>query len=737
MQTNSHRQQGRQSTHTLDARRERQIVVLIALAHLVLSTAFSLAGPTFEGVDEIEHYRFIRLLVALHTLPDARNYPHYQSHQAPLSYLLAAPVLALTGDTDYSTITSNPFFGYLFAEEGNDNKNRFLHSRAEAFPFLQSQTALAVHLIRLISLAVGLGTVLASYAVFRQLWPIHPERRLLALGIVAFWPQFVFLSGMINNDNLLLLLTTINLLLLLVLTRQGPSGKLAAWQGGMLGLALLTKANAVFLLVPLSAWVLLNLRNRQAWRHVLIVLSIAFGVSGWWYARNIFLYGDASGMIVPLAVRGGPIRPGALALDVALQRLPFVYQTFWARFGQTSIPAGKTIYSFFDVLTVLALSGALIAAARFAARLRRGSVSNLARQQVILIGILLLTWLASVIYGASIGYNLNQGRYLLPGIAGWAALFTLGLEAWLPDRWRLPIALAGCVTLASITVISFARYYVPAYRPLAVPDQIEHPLAYRFEDAAELIGVSPPVTRARPGSTVAVTLYWRAISPTEVPLYAYLHSVESDLVRRDSHPATGNLLSTDWQSGQSWAERYLISIPANAETQVAYTLIAGLYDPQADRVLPATQDGMDMSPGVGLIAVNGPVTDTEPAYRFGDAIGLALPTISQNGNQVGICLPWVSLAPTSTNYTFFTQLRAEDSRLIDQTEASPHAGRYPTNAWSPSEVIEDCLSLAVTEPLKSGWQIAVGLYDPNTGARLPVKDETGQLLANDEVLIQP
>jgi hypothetical protein len=146
---------------------------------------------------------------------------------------------------------------------------------------------------------------------------------------------------------------------------------------------------------------------------------------------------------------------------------------------------------------------------------------------------------------------------------------------------------------------------------------------------------------------------------------------------------------------------------------------------------------MDLPPGVGLIAVNGPVTDTEPAYRFGDAIGLALPTISQNGNQVGICLPWVSLAPTSTNYTFFTQLRAEDSRLIDQTEASPHAGRYPTNAWSPSEVIEDCLSLAVTEPLKSGWQIAVGLYDPNTGARLPVKDETGQLLANDEVLIQP
>src|SRR6185295_17006360 len=68
---------------------------------------------------------------------------------------------------------------------------------------------------RLLSILMGIGTVIACSAVFRILWPTHPATRLTALGVVAFWPQLEWLSSVVNNDNLLNLMSTLVLLALL------------------------------------------------------------------------------------------------------------------------------------------------------------------------------------------------------------------------------------------------------------------------------------------------------------------------------------------------------------------------------------------------------------------------------------------------------------------------------------------------------------------------------------------
>jgi hypothetical protein len=157
--------------------------------------------------------------------------------------------------------------------------------------------------------------------------------------------------------------------------------------------------------------------------------------------------------------------------------------------------------------------------------------------------------------------------------------------------------------MGAAAIICLFGYFLPAYRPLAAETVVKVPLSFRFEDTAELIGMSPAQPTAHPGETITITLTWRAIKPTATSLSAFLHSIETDLVRRDSIPGTGNLLSTEWLPGETWSERYIIPIPDNTEPGT-YTLIAGLYDREANHTLNAVDaNGNSTTPVIGQLVI--------------------------------------------------------------------------------------------------------------------------------------
>ncbi len=56
-----------------------------------------------------------------------------------------------------------------------------------------------------------------------------------------------------------------------------------------------------------------------------------------------------------------------------------------------------------------------------------------------------------------------------------------------------------------------------------------------------------------------------------------------------------------------------------------------------------------------------------------------------------------------------------------QWDNPPQAGRYPTTAWSESDTVVDRYRLALRAgALPGNYRLLVGMYDPNTGQRLPV-----------------
>jgi 4-amino-4-deoxy-L-arabinose transferase-like glycosyltransferase len=568
----------------MTAYREHHFVALILLGFCLLAVGFSL-GPIFEGPDELEHYRMIRTLLQTGALPDPAGQPNGQYHQAPLYYVLALPIAALFPDEDFTRYETrrNPHYGFRVSIPGNDNKNVYIHTRDETFPYAQNSAARAVHGVRLVSVVIGVGMVLASYAVFRELWPDRPERRLLALSIVGFWPQLAFISGIVSNDGLSCLMVTLALWLVVRQQRRGASRRRAAWLGVVLGAALLTKSTVAMLVFPMG---LVTVLDRRTWRYAPITLALVAAIAGWWYVRNAVLYGDPTG--IQSALRAWPsqvIRPGQVALDVGLGNSVYTYFSVWARFGYGSVTVSSWMYRCFDLLVFLSVSGALIIALR---RWRE-------RRQVVLQSMTVtsfaLLWVVAVIFGSSVALSGNQGRYLLPGLAAWAAIQTVGLEAWMIPRLRQRIAITLSLALAVLSVISLFGYFYPAYRVLPVPAAIPQPLAIRYGDVAELIGMSLDDVQVHPGETVRLELYWQALQPGQLAVHLQTEpTMES--IERVSLPGNGHRPATDWLPGDRWAERYDLIIPDDLAEGTRIRLVISLIDLATGESLPTSTEAV-------------------------------------------------------------------------------------------------------------------------------------------------
>jgi hypothetical protein len=360
------------------------------------------------------------------------------------------------------------------------------------------------------------------------------------------------------------------------------------------------------------------------------------------------------------------------------------------------------------------------------------------QKEILLLLVFGLSWLAALIYYASTAWSGNQGRYLLPGIAAWGALISLGLDQWTPRRLRAPVALSFVLILATVAAIAVFGYFLPSYRVSLVTDVPNRPLSLQYGDVAQLVGLSPATPKAHPGDLIRITLYWRALRPARTSLLAYLHSADSAVVKRDSLPGTGNLLSTDWQPGQTWAEHYVVVIPPDAPPQSVYPLLAGLYDPAAAQNLPAVNaDGKPVEPVIGRIAISGPSQPFTPVYKFGENIGLAQPQLRRDGDRLQVCMRWLSLAPVSQDYQVFVHVLVGDGKEpFAQADFPPQNGRYPTGAWAPGEAVDDCATLDVSRLPVSGWRVALGLYDLDSQQRLPVRDAKGNLLPDNRVLVE-
>ncbi|MDM8529838.1 hypothetical protein QUF63_01605 [Anaerolineales bacterium HSG25] len=102
-------------------------------------------------------------------------------------------------------------------------------------------------------------------------------------------------------------------------------------------------------------------------------------------------------------------------------------------------------------------------------------------------------------------------------------------------------------------------------------------------------------------------------------------------------------------------------------------------------------------------------------------------------NSPTVILHWQTNAPLIHDYTVFVHFRAKDGFVLAQADSPPVSGYYSTTQWQPNEIIQDIHLI----PLLEYDHVAIGLYDPTTGERLPAYDDAGQRLSDDAWILQP
>lgn len=586
---------------------EKIALVVILTLYLVNVATFIIYGPIFEGPDEAKHYDYVRYLATTGRLPDPYT-SESQFHQAPLYYVLLAPLATILPDEDYDELfrAFNPFYdpnAPHLNEPTNHNTNIYIH------PPRWGQTDITVRLLRVFSALLGLGTLLIIYRIACRLFPEKFLYRVAVVAVAANWPQFVFLSSLINNDNLLYFWSTLSLLLMLVVLQASWTTQRAIALGMILGLALLTKSSAGFLVIPMVVLSVLTwLSDRGVWRYSVLCLATTVLVAGWWFVRSLVLYGVISeAEIMRETWSYFVLDPNGLRPDLGLERMPQAYNSLWARFGHQIIVVGETLQIIFAVISVGAVFGVGIhgVAWLWSRQVRIHSTGNLFSQSRVLILLVSfgLAWIGVLFYLSSSITVGNSGRFLLPSISVWAIAIVTGwgmlgrvlatlfrlLRRTQIERW-LPVAVALMLMVACWW--SLWGYFIPAYRPLSVPDGYnDTPLLIYYDQdnlpIAAILGVQQLQPVVQGGDHVEVIVYWEALNAAQTDLLVYFHAAFTpDVAWYDGYPGNGHLRSSDFVEGQRWGERYRVTIPQGAAEGTTYLITAGLYDWQNELLLP-------------------------------------------------------------------------------------------------------------------------------------------------------
>jgi 4-amino-4-deoxy-L-arabinose transferase-like glycosyltransferase len=215
-------------------------LTLILLLYLLLGVAYSWVVPLGEAPDEVDHFLYVRYLLEERAFPVMRpvaadNEP-MEANQPPLFYLLNAAVTASFPMTAPADLPLNACF--TFDPYDGGRAHFYLHDAAEAAPFAPDY--LAFRVARLFSVLLGAVVVWLAYRLGRQLVPDDGRVGLLAAGLLAFNPQFLFMMASVNNDVLTAVLGAA-ILTFSIQAALNPSPRLFALLGGLVGLGLLTK----------------------------------------------------------------------------------------------------------------------------------------------------------------------------------------------------------------------------------------------------------------------------------------------------------------------------------------------------------------------------------------------------------------------------------------------------------------------------------------------------------------
>jgi hypothetical protein len=356
-----------------------------------------------------------------------------------------------------------------------------------------------MHLISLAFSLLGLVPAYVTYLIVRRSFPASQLLRVVAPAFVLFLPVCIYTAPMIGNEGLHAVLCAVSIYCLLRTVTTATLGWSVAL-GVALGLALLTKFTAIGLVV--ASIVVLAVTG---WQHrrigfstksLAVTLALCAAISGWYYARNVVVFGNPFQMsrdfffvqrIENAQAHGDRTLYDYLSFDPSIFAMPSLHRpgqravhsvwtgvfanTWFDSFGGWFLPgahsspwvrdSGRVILGLAVVPTLVVLLGIGAALVRL---MRLGWDDTL----VVMLIVFAVMVAMYVQFTRSVPiFSALKASYLLPVTVIFAFWFALGLSVL--SRWpRLIVVLtgeAGLLAAAIVPVFSYGWLFEIGHSP--------------------------------------------------------------------------------------------------------------------------------------------------------------------------------------------------------------------------------------------------------------------------------
>jgi hypothetical protein len=744
-------------------RRESRLIVAFVLALSFFTfNLYSFASPLFEVSDELWHYPFVQHLSTGGTLPIQHKGQtddiapwRQEGSQPPFYYAVAALITAPFDSSNWREIRRINPHSDMGVPTRDGNANAILHTSGESFPW--SKAALAVRVARLVSIIFSTFTVLFAYLVACELFlSPHIELRIATMIFTTFVPMFAFISGSVNNDNAAIMFSTIGLWYAFrVLRNTRFEYKSAFIAGGIVGLAALSKSSSLGLLgvFSLSAFfVALKLFQHhelsrsivfsQLVKWCLILVGTTFLISGWWFIRNVMLYGDLLGWNAFLDVVGRR-SPTANLLQLWSEREGFVW-AFWGVFGTLNIIMPEWVYGLLNAIFLLAVFSFILRLIKpklvFRPILNQSLhfndkllifISYPTPQIVVSLFFVIITFLGLIRWTSLT--PASQGRLMFPCLAIIAAGVSFGLYQW--NRWFLRV---GCLIIMLIGLVAPFMIIAPVYkRPVTGWSQVlPLPLNANFGEIGksgmiELNAASATTPNLAPGNEVKLELNWRIISPLSKNYSLFVHLVDQNdviIAQRDMYPGQGNIALSELTGNDTWSDYYVVRISSLVPPVKNVHWRVGLYDYVSGERLKLPDGKEWVAFGQSTIQHNH--TD-QTLFHYSNGVALDRYTVPQTKLKSGTTYS-VSLN-FSNNNAIMRQNQGNVNvslQLIDDQDRKIAQKDVPLLLQTKYQNIE--LTLASNSP-NGVYRLLMVVYEPNPEKGFPklgAYDQRGQYMGD-------
>lgn len=284
-------------------------------------------------------------------------------------------------------------------------------------------------------------------------------------------------------------------------------------------------------------------------------------------------------------------------------------------------------------------------------------------------------------------------------------------------------------------------FFSQGYRQRLAP-AVSRPLAVDFGGRMMLRGYELLADEIDPGDELEATLFWQALDPQK-EYVVFLHLVGEDgerIAQDDKEPLQALYPPAFWPAEEVVRDRHRLPLPEGAQPGL-YRLDLGLYEADTqDRLSILGPKGEVVGDKITLdfIRLSGGVV-AEPSHRLEANLGGIITLLGydlpqskvQPGEAFPLTLYWRAEGVIDEDYTVFVHLAGDDDLIWGQEDSQPLHGFYPTSYWDRGDMVVDEHSVSVKPDAPRGeYRLLVGLYLLSTMERLPLLDETGEVISD-------